>query len=40
MLRKFDYMNVDRVYCETVPPEGEGFAIMNRLFKAAGFKTL
>ncbi|MBQ2678739.1 MAG: threonylcarbamoyl-AMP synthase [Firmicutes bacterium] len=40
MLRKFDYMNVDRVYCETVPAEGEGFAIMNRLFKAAGFRTV
>ena len=40
MLRKFDYMNVKRVYCETVSREGEGLAIMNRLAKAAGFKRI
>lgn len=40
MLRKFDFMGVEKVYCETVSLKGEGFAIMNRLSKAAGFKKL
>ena len=40
LLRKFDYLGMDRVYCETVPDTGEGLAIMNRLMKAAGGRKI
>jgi len=39
-LRKFDFLDVNRVYSEVFPEEGEGMAIMNRLNKAAGYKII
>ncbi|MBQ4347645.1 MAG: threonylcarbamoyl-AMP synthase [Firmicutes bacterium] len=35
LLRKFDYLGADVVYCESFDTAGEGLAIMNRLKKAA-----
>ena len=40
VLRKFDFLGVDVVYSETFDEKGEGFAIMNRLNKAAGYKCV
>ncbi len=39
-LRKFDFLGVDKVYSEVFSEEGEGMAIMNRLNKAAGYRTI
>lgn len=36
-LRKFDFLEVDKIFAEVFPEEGEGLAIMNRLQKAAGY---
>jgi len=33
--RKCDKMKIKTIYCQTVPPEGLGLAIMNRLIKAS-----
>lgn len=39
-LRQMDKMNVDIVYSEEFPTDGVGQAIMNRLLKSAGYKTI
>lgn len=39
-LRKFDFLEVDKVYSEVFPLAGEGMAIMNRLEKAAGYEKI
>ncbi len=39
-LRQMDKMNVDIVYSEEFQYEGVGQAIMNRLLKSAGYKTI
>lgn len=39
-LREFDARNVDVIYSEAFSEEGIGHAIMNRLQKAAGHKTI
>ena len=39
-LRKFDFLGIDVVYSEVFDEKGEGFAIMNRLNKAAGYKCI
>lgn len=40
LLRKFDFLGADKVYSEVFSEEGEGMAIMNRLNKAAGYRTI
>ncbi|WP_059104145.1 L-threonylcarbamoyladenylate synthase [Shouchella shacheensis] len=39
-LRRFDDAEVDVIYAETLPEEGIGMAVMNRLRKAAGGRIL
>ena len=39
-LRKFDDYDVDVIYSEGFMEDGIGHAIMNRLLKAAGHKTI
>ena len=39
-LRRFDELNVDVIYSEAFSEEGIGHAVMNRLNKAAGHKTI
>ncbi len=39
-LRQFDLNNIDVVYAESFPDENIGFAIMNRLSKAADYKII
>lgn len=39
-LREFDKINVDYIYAEGFSEEGIGFAIMNRLKKAAGYSVI
>lgn len=39
-LRKFDFLEVDKVYAEVFEETGEGLAIMNRLQKAAGYRMV
>ena len=39
-LRKCDFLGVEKVYSEVFSEEGEGMAIMNRLNKAAGYRTI
>lgn len=39
-LREFDRERMDIIYAEAVDEKGLGFAIMNRLVKAAGYKIL
>jgi hypothetical protein len=39
-LRRFDKWGMDRIYAESVNKSGIGEALMNRLMKAAGGKTL
>ena len=39
-LRRLDQENMDQIYSEVVPPEGVGLAVMNRLGRAASFRTL
>ncbi len=36
MLRKFDRLGVDVIFAEGIPAEGLGFAVMNRMRRAAG----
>ena len=40
VLRKMDKMNIDIVYSEEFSRNGVGQAIMNRLLKSAGYKTI
>ena len=37
VLRQMDDEGVERLFCEVLPPEGVGLAIMNRLSRAAAF---
>jgi L-threonylcarbamoyladenylate synthase len=37
LLREFDEENVDVIIAESVPTEGLGLAVMNRLRKASGY---
>lgn len=39
-LRRFDELNVDVIYSEAFSEEGIGHAVMNRLNKAAGHRTI
>ena len=39
-LRQMDKMHIDIVYSEEFPSKGIGHAIMNRLLKSAGYKTI
>ena len=39
-LRQMDKMNIDIVYSEEFPTDGVGQAIINRLLKSAGYKTI
>ena len=40
ILRQMDDENIDVLYSEILPAEGIGLAIMNRLSRAAGFRTI
>ena len=40
LLRQFDELGAEIVLSETVPPEGVGDAVMNRLFRAAGGRSI
>lgn len=40
ILRGLDDENMDVIYSEVVPPEGMGLAVMNRLGRAAAFRTI
>lgn len=40
VLREFDEKNVDVIYSETFPESGYGYAVMNRLLKAAGHQVI
>lgn len=40
VLREFDQQGVERIYAESFSEEGIGFAIMNRLRKAAGYRLV
>ncbi len=39
-LRRLDQEGMEQIYSEVVPPEGVGLAVMNRLGRAAAFRTL
>ena len=39
-LRQLDEEGMDTIYSEVVPPEGLGLAVMNRLGRAAAFRTI
>lgn len=39
-LREFDNMNVDMIYAESIEESGIGFAIMNRMRRAAGYNII
>ncbi len=39
-LRRLDREGMEQIYSEVVPPEGVGLAVMNRLGRAASFRTL
>lgn len=39
-LREFDRLGIERIYAESFPGDGIGFAIMNRLRKAAGYRVI
>jgi L-threonylcarbamoyladenylate synthase len=39
-LREFDRLGIERIYAESFPEDGIGFAIMNRLRKAAGYRVI
>jgi len=39
-LRRLDEEGMEAVYSEVIPPEGVGLAVMNRLGRAAAFRTL
>ena len=36
ILRKFDKMGIEHILSESIPLEGEGYSVMNRLLKASG----
>jgi len=40
LLREFDEENVDAIFAESVPTEGLGLAVMNRLRKASGYNII
>lgn len=40
VLREFDHLNVDYIYSESFADDELGFAIMNRLMKAAGYHVI
>ena len=40
MLRRLDDEHMDQIYSEVVLPEGVGLAVMNRLGRAAAFRTV
>ena len=40
ILRKLDEENMEVVFSEVLPPEGVGLAVMNRLGRAAAFRTV
>lgn len=40
VLRKLDEEGMEAVFSEVIPPEGVGLAVMNRLGRAAGFRTI
>ena len=40
ILRKLDEEGMEAVFSEVVPPEGMGLAVMNRLGRAAAFRTI
>ena len=40
LLRRLDQEDMEAIYSEVVPPEGVGLAVMNRLGRAAGFRSL
>ena len=40
VLREFDEENVDLIYSESFDMDGRGFAVMNRLLKAAGHQVV
>lgn len=40
ILRKFDRLGVDEIFAESVPKDGLGLAVMNRLYKAAGYNII
>jgi len=40
ILRKLDEEGMETVYSEVIPPEGVGLAVMNRLGRAAAFRTI
>ncbi|MDI3481502.1 MAG: L-threonylcarbamoyladenylate synthase [Tepidanaerobacteraceae bacterium] len=40
VLRKFDRMGVDEILAEGISKEGLGLAVMNRLYKAAGYNII
>ena len=40
ILRRLDQEGMETVYSEVLPPEGVGLAVMNRLGRAAAFRTI
>ena len=40
VLRRLDHEGMETAYSEVVPPEGVGLAVMNRLGRAAAFRTI
>ncbi|HHX23028.1 MAG: L-threonylcarbamoyladenylate synthase [Tepidanaerobacteraceae bacterium] len=40
ILRKFDRLEVDKILAEGISEDGIGLAVMNRLYKAAGYNVL
>ena len=40
VLRRLDTEKMDVIFSEVIPPEGVGLAVMNRLGRAAAFRTL
>jgi len=40
ILRKLDEEGMEMVFSEVIPPEGVGLAVMNRLGRAASFRTI
>lgn len=40
ILRRLDTEGMETIYSEVIPPEGVGLAVMNRLGRAAAFRTI
>ena len=40
ILRQLDQEGMETIYSEVIPPEGVGLAVMNRLGRAAAFRTI